>query len=167
MLSLEFLSLIPHLLFLHVSKKVKNHVSGQLDILTGITLFYNGEERDFHELTRWVFLFFKLQVQIKVYWRYQFMLVTQSCTTLCEPMDCNTPGLPVYYQLPEFTQTHVHWVGDAIQPSHALSSPSSPSFNLSWHQSFPLSQFFTLGERSFGVSASTSVLPMNIQDWFL
>ena len=53
---------------------------------------------------------------------------------LCDPMDCSTSGLPVHHQLPEFTQTHVHWVGDAIQPSHPLSSPSSPSFNFSQHQ---------------------------------
>ena len=58
MISLEFLSSIPHLLFHHISTKVKNHVAGQLDILTGITLFYNGEERDSHEITRWAFLFF-------------------------------------------------------------------------------------------------------------
>ena len=58
-----------------------------------------------------------------------------SCVpTLCDPMDCSTPGLPVHHQLPEFTQTHVHWVSDAIQPSHPLSSPSPPSFNLSQHQ---------------------------------
>ena len=50
--------------------------------------------------------------------RFQFSLVAQSCQTLCNPMDCSTPGLPVHYQLPEFTQTHVHWVGDTIQPSH-------------------------------------------------
>ena len=54
----------------------------------------------------------------------QFCSVTQSCPTLCDPMDCSTPGLPVHHQLLEFTQTHVHWVGDAIQPSHSLSSPS-------------------------------------------
>ena len=60
--------------------------------------------------------------------------VTLSCLTLCDPMDCSTPGLPVHHQLPEFTQTHVHWVGDAIQPSHPLSSPSPPTFNLSQHQ---------------------------------
>ena len=60
--------------------------------------------------------------------------LNQSCLTLCDPMDCSTPGLPVHHQLPEFTQTHVHWVGDAIQPSHPLSSPSSPAFNLSQHQ---------------------------------
>jgi len=53
---------------------------------------------------------------------------------LCDPMDCSTLGLPVHHQLPEFTQTHVHWVGDAIQPSHPLSSLSPPAFNLSLHQ---------------------------------
>ena len=65
---------------------------------------------------------------------YQFSSVAQSCLTLCDPMDCSTPGLPVHCQLPEFTQTHVHWIGDAIQPSHPLSSPSPPAFNLSQHQ---------------------------------
>ena len=63
----------------------------------------------------------------------QFSSVTQSCLTLCNPMDCSTPGLPVHQQLPEFTQVHVHWVGDAIQPSHPLSS-SSPAPNPSQHQ---------------------------------
>ena len=60
--------------------------------------------------------------------------VTQSCLTLWDPMDCSTPGLPVHHQLPELTQTHVLQVRDAIQPSHSLSSPSPPAFNLSWHQ---------------------------------
>ena len=64
----------------------------------------------------------------------QFSSVAQSCLTLCDPMDCSTPGLPVYHQHPEFTQTHVHWVSDAIQPSHPLSSPSPPALNLSQHQ---------------------------------
>ena len=63
----------------------------------------------------------------------QFSSVAQSCPNLCNPMDCSTPGLPVRHQLPEFIQTHVHWVGDAIQPSHPLLSPS-PAFNLSQHQ---------------------------------
>ena len=63
----------------------------------------------------------------------QFSSVTQSCPTLCDPMDFSTPGLPVH-QLLEFTQTHVHWVSDAIQPSYPLSSPSPPTFNLSQHQ---------------------------------
>ena len=64
----------------------------------------------------------------------QFSSVSQSCLTLCDPMDCSTPGLPVHHQLLEFTQTHVHWVSDAIQPSHPLSSPSPPALNLSEHQ---------------------------------
>ena len=58
---------------------------------------------------------------------FQFSSVTQSCPTFCEPMNRSTPGLPVHHQLPEFTQTHVHRVGDAIQPSHPLSSPSPPA----------------------------------------
>ena len=66
----------------------------------------------------------------------QFSSVTQSCLTLWGPMDCSTPGLPVHHQLPEFTQTHVHGVGDAIQPSHPLSSPSPPALSLSQHQVF-------------------------------
>ena len=64
---------------------------------------------------------------------FQFSSVAQSCLTLCNPMDCSTPGFPVHHQPPELTQTHVHQVGDAIQPSHPLSS-SSPSFNPSQHQ---------------------------------
>ena len=64
----------------------------------------------------------------------QFSSVAQSCPTLCDPMNHSTPGLPVLKYLPEYDQTHVHWVPDAIQPSHPLSSPSSPAFNLSQHQ---------------------------------
>ena len=64
----------------------------------------------------------------------QFSSVAQSCPTLCHPMNCSTPGLPVHHQLPESTQTHVHRVGDAIQPSHPLSSPSPPALSLSQHQ---------------------------------
>ena len=64
----------------------------------------------------------------------QSSLVTQSCLTLCNPINCSTPGLPVYHQLLESTQTHVHWVSEAIQPSHLLSSPSPPALNLSQHQ---------------------------------
>ena len=63
-----------------------------------------------------------------------FFSSVQSCPTLCDPMNCSTPGLPIHHQLPESTQTHVHWVGDAIQPSHPLSSPSPPALNLSQHQ---------------------------------
>ena len=64
----------------------------------------------------------------------QFSSLAQSCPTLCDPMDCSMLGVPVCHQLPEFTQSHVHWVSDAIQPSHPLSSPSSPTFNHSQHQ---------------------------------
>ena len=64
----------------------------------------------------------------------QFSSVSQSCPSLCDPMDCSTPGFPVHHQRPEFTQTHIHQVGDAIQPSHPLSSPSPPAFSLSQHQ---------------------------------
>ena len=64
----------------------------------------------------------------------QFSSVTQLCPTLCHPMNHSTPGLHVHHQLPEFTQAHVHWVGDAIQPSHPLSSPSPPALKLSQHQ---------------------------------
>ena len=67
------------------------------------------------------------------YW-VQFSSVAQLCPTLCDRMDCSTPGLPVHHQLPELTQTHAIWVCDAIQPSHPLSSPSRPAFNLSQHQ---------------------------------
>ena len=65
----------------------------------------------------------------------QFSSVAQSCPTLCDPMYCSTPGLPVHHQLPEFTQTHVHRVSDATQPSHPLLSPSPPAPNPSQHQS--------------------------------
>ena len=83
---------------------------------------------------------------------------------LCDPMDFRTPGLPVHHQLPELAQTQMHRVGDAIQPSHPLSSPS-PALNLSQPASgsFPISRFFSSGGQSIGVSASTSVLPMIIQ----
>ena len=64
----------------------------------------------------------------------QFSSVAQSCPTLCDPMNRSTRGLPVHHQLSESTQTHVHWVGDVIQPSHPLSSPSPPAFNFSQHQ---------------------------------
>ena len=82
-----------------------------------------------------LFLFFNLSLNVDL-WHFtsQFSSVSQSCPALCDPMNCSTPGLPVHHHLPEFTQTHVHWVGDAIQPSHPLSSPSPPAFNLSQHQ---------------------------------
>ena len=72
--------------------------------------------------------------QYQPFWTDQFSSVAQSCPTLCDPKDCSTPGLPVHHQLPEPTQTHVHWVGDAIQPSHPLSFHSAPPFNHSQHE---------------------------------
>ena len=95
----------------------------------------------------------------------QFSSVIQSCSTLCDPMNHSTPGLPVPHQLPDSTQTHVHWVSDAIQPSHPPSSPSPLALNLPVSGSFPMSQHFASGGQSIGVSASASVLPMNTQDW--
>ena len=84
--------------------------------------------------------------------------VAHSHPTLCDPMDCSMPSLPVYHHLPEFTEIHVHWISYAIQPTHPQSFPASGSFQMS--------QFFASGGKSIGVSASTSVTPMNIQDWF-
>ena len=92
----------------------------------------------------------------------QFNSVAQWCLTLCDPMDCSTPGFPVLYLLLEFTQSHVHWVSDAIQPSDLVipfclrSRPASGSF--------PMNQLFSSGGQSTGTSAS--VLPGNIQGWF-
>ena len=101
-------------------------------------------------------------------WRKLLLLLSRfSRVQLWDPMDRSTPGFRVHHQPPELTQTHVHWVGDAIQPSHPLSSPSPLAFNLSQHQgNFPMSQFFASGGQSIRVSALASVLPMNIQDWF-
>ena len=98
---------------------------------------------------------------------YQFSSVTQSCLTLCDPMGCSTPGFPVHHQLPKFAQIHVYPVGDAIQPSHPLSSSSPPIFNLSQGQD--LFQWVSSSHqvaRVLEFSASASVFPMNIQDWF-
>ena len=82
-------------------------------------------------------------------------------------MGCSKPGLPVHPQLPEFTQNHVHWVGDAIQPPYPLSSPSPPALNLSKQQG--LFKWVSSSDQvaNIGVSASASVLPMNIEDWSL
>ena len=98
---------------------------------------------------------------------FQFSSVTQLCPTLWDPMNHSMPGLPVHYQLLESTQTHVHQVGEAIRPSHPLSSPSPPTFNLSQHQGLFkwVSSLHQVAKGLEGVSASTSVLPMNTQDW--
>ena len=108
-------------------------------------------------------------MRLKLLWKqssaqFSFSAVSDSCN----PMDCSTPDFPVHHQPLELTQTQVHRIGDAIQPSHPLSSPCSPAlFNLSQHQGLfqRVSSSLQAGQR-IGVSASASVLPMNIQDWF-
>ena len=92
--------------------------------------------------------------------------VTQSCLTLCNPMDCSTSGVLVHHQLLQFTQTHVHRVGDAMQPSHPVIPFSSRLQSFPASGFFQMSQLFASHSQSIGVSGSTSVLPMNIQDWF-
>ena len=96
---------------------------------------------------------------------YYCCSVTKLCPTLCDPMVCSLPGFPVLHYLPEFTQIHVHWVGDAI--CRILCHPLLflPSI-FPCIRSFPVSQIFSSGGQSIGVSTSASVLPMNIQDWF-
>ena len=96
----------------------------------------------------------------------QFSSVAQSCLTLCDPMNCSMPGLPVHHHLPESTQTHVHRVSDAMQPSHPLLSPSPPApQSLRASESIPMSQLFAWGGRSTGVSALVSFLQKNTQGW--
>ena len=91
--------------------------------------------------------------------------VAKLCSTLFDPTDCSTPGFLVHHQLPEFAQTHVHWVSGAIQPSYSLSSPSPPAFILFCIQGlFQQVNSFTSSGQSIGASAL--VLPMNIQVWF-
>ena len=100
------------------------------------------------------------------YW-VQFSSVAQSCLTLCDPMNRSMPGLPVHHQLPEFTQTHVHQVGDAVQLSYPLLSPSPPAINLSKHHCLFKWVSSSHQVAKVLVSASTSVFPMNTQDWSL
>ena len=96
----------------------------------------------------------------------QFSSIAQSCPTLCDPMNSSMPGLHVPHKLPEFTQTHVHWVGDAIQPSHSLSSPSRPAFNLSQHQIFSNESVLHIWWSKYW-SFSFSISPSNEHsDWF-
>ena len=115
--------------------------------------------------------------QLSVYWSFWYELlihfcmsinvlcccsVMQLCPTLCIPVDCSTPGLPVLHHLPKFAQVHVHCINDAVQLSHPL-TPSSPSVPAS--QTFPMSHLFGLDDQTTGASASASVLPVNIQGW--
>ena len=97
---------------------------------------------------------------------YTCCSVDQLCPTLCDPMDSSMPGHPVHHHLPEFTQTHVHWVGDAIQPSHPQLSPSPPAPNHSQHQSLFQWVNSAWGGQSTGASALASFLPKKSQGWF-
>jgi len=92
--------------------------------------------------------------------------VAQSCLTLCNPMDCSTPGFSILHYLLESAQIHVHWIGDAIQLSHPLSPLSPPALNLSQYQGLFQWVDSASGGQSIGTSTSVSVLPMSIQGWF-
>ena len=98
---------------------------------------------------------------------YVFIVQLLSPILLCSPVNYSTQGSPVLHYLPEFAQTHVHCVNDAIQPSHSLLSPSPPAFNLSQHQDlFHWVHLFAWGGQSIGASVSALLLPVNIQGWF-
>ena len=126
--------------------------------------FPTTQEKTTHGRHRMINVEIRLPIFSAVEDHYCFS-VAKSCPALCDPMDCSTPSFPVHHQLPELVLTRVHWVGDAIQPSHLLSSlllltsvfPSIRIFT---------NEFFASGAQSIGTSASASVLPMNIQDWF-
>ena len=113
----------------------------------------------------WQWMSIKIQILLLSFRKFSSVL-SLSCVWLCDPMDCSTSGFPVHHQFPEPTQTHVHRLGDAIQPSHLLSSPSPPAFSLSPHQD--LLQWVSSSQQvaKYWMSVSASVLPMNIQDWF-
>ena len=90
--------------------------------------------------------------------------VSQSCLTLCDPMDCSLPGLLVFHHLPEFAQVHVHCIGDAIQPSHPLTPSSLSALDLfPASGSFPMSHLFASGDQNIGASALASILQVNIR----
>ena len=126
-------------------------------ILIGIKLLPFRVHKHIPELCQTVFL--KNEI-------VQFSSITQSCLTLFDPKDCSMPGFPVHLQLPELDQTHVHGVGDAIQPSLPVIPFSSCPQSFPTSGSFPMSQFFTSGGQSIGASASASVLPISIKDRF-
>ena len=121
---------------MHVSCQIVFLMIGYLWIFLPVcSLFLNSFENVFETLQGFFFsslntfdMFRALLPSV------QFSTFVHSCLTLCDPMNCSTPGLPVHHQLSESTQTHVHWVGDAIRPSHPLLSPSPAALNLSQHQ---------------------------------
>ena len=112
----------------YVSVSLKFIVYGNLNTICILLLSENCINLNYVELVHSIFQVYDILLS-----SVQFSSVTQACPTLCNPMYYSTPCFPVHHQPPEFTQTHIHWVGDAIQPSHPLSSPSPPTFNLSQH----------------------------------
>jgi len=127
----------------------KSHLRLSPYLILGVECMKNErefleEDRDSHEERKICFFHFKIHFFVLFilvtectlirYYSVQFSSVTQLCPTLCDPMNRSMPGVPVHHQLPELTQTHVHWVSDAIQPSHSLSSPSPPAPNPFQHQ---------------------------------
>ena len=114
-------------------------------------------------LLSWIPMLFVL---VWIYFFISCCSVTKSCLTLCDPINCSTPGFPVLHNLPEFAQTPVIWISDAIQPSYALSLPFPPAFKLSLHQVFSHESALHIKWPSIGASASVSVLTLSIQHWF-
>ena len=138
------------------TKYFKFKLSACQPLWKGIVFFYKVNQ---------LFEALKITQNFWIFISVQFSSVAQSCPSLYDPMNCSTPGLPIHHQFPEFTQTHVHRVGDAIQPSHPLSSPFPLALNPSQHQSLFQSQLFAWGGQSTGVWALPSFLPKNTQDW--
>ena len=136
---------------------MKTHVKWLLIISEGYQIFHSATIHKFDH---------KLLKQLCVWTYHQFSQFSHSFLTLCDPMDCSTPGFPVHHQLLEPIQTHVHHVSDANQPSHPLSSPSPSAFSLFQHPGLFSESFLHIRWPKFGASASASVLPMNIQNWF-
>ena len=136
----------------------------------GIALFSNGmlqfmglqSQNDWETELNWWLVILSI---FSYTFSFQFSSVTQSRPTLCDPMDCSMSGFPVYHQLPKLAQIHVHWVGDAIQKSHPMPSPSSPTFNLSQHQRLFQWVVLSVGWPKYCSFSSASDFLMNIQDW--
>ena len=132
-------SVLQHPAFLMVQLSHSYMTTGKTIALTRQIFVGKVMSLLFNMLSRLVIAFLPRSKLLLISWLQSpsaviFSSVVQSCPTICDPVDCSTPGFPVHHQLLEFTQTHVHRVGDAIQPSHPLSSPSPPTYNLFQHQ---------------------------------
>ena len=135
-----------------------------------LTFFFNVSYTNYHNYM--CFLIVNKLVFLSRFFVCMFSSVAQLCPTLHNPMNRSTPGLPVHHQLPEFTQTHIHWVSDAIQPFHPLSFPSPPALNLSQHQGVfqwvsSLHQVAKVLDFSFSISPSNeySIHPLGWTGW--